>query len=115
MSRGSMTHRAIVSRDVAAGTDSWNRPAAPDYQLQGTVPCRAWSRTKRHVRDDGKEVVVEDMRALFPEDADVQIGDQLAIQNRSGKVLFQGPVSVETLTLRGANVRHREATLTRHR
>lgn len=114
--RGALIHRAIVSRNVATGTNAWNRPAAPDYQPNGEVlPCRAWSRTKRHVRDDGKEAVIEDMRAAFMPDADVQVGDQLAVRDRRGNVLFQGPVSVETLTTRGANVRHREATLTRHR
>lgn len=114
--RSSLRHRASVSRNTTAGTDAWNRPGGvPNFVLQGTVPCWAWKHAKRHVRDDGKQAVVEDMRAMFPPDADVEVGDQLAITTRRGVVLFGGPVSVETLTIRGDNIRHKAATLTRHK
>lgn len=115
MSRGAMRHRAAVERNTAVGNDSWNRPSAPNFTPLATLPCRAWSRTKKHVRDDGKEAVIEDIRALFTADADVQTGDRIStITDRRGNTIFDGPLAVQTLTGRGANVRHREVMLTRH-
>lgn len=110
-----MRHRAALERNTAVGTDAWNRPDPATFEPLATVPCRAWSRTKRVAMDDGKDAVIEDIRALFPADADIQTGDSIsAITDRRGNTLFAGPLRVQTITGRGANVRHREVMLTRH-
>lgn len=114
MARGSMIHRAAVERNTEASTDAWGRPAAPVFTALATIACRAWSKMKKQVRDDGKEVLLEDIRAIFPADADIETGDRVTVNDRLGNAVFEGPVAVQTITRRGANVRYREAMLTRH-
>ena len=63
-----MTHRAVITRNTVATTDAWNRPDPPTFTALKTIACRAWVKTKKEVRDDGKEVVVSDHRAIFPLD-----------------------------------------------
>jgi len=70
-----MTHRATIERDTSAGTDGWGRPIPPVFTTQtNAIACRAWSKSRKHVDDSGKEVLIEDIRALFPKDADIQTG-----------------------------------------
>lgn len=110
-----MTHRAVVSRDTSAGVDDWNRPVPPAFTLQpNDIPCRAWSKSRKEVRDDDKEVLIEDIRALFPKNADIQTGDRVTVNDRLGTLIFDS-LAVLTVTRRGANVRHREVVFERHK
>lgn len=109
--------RAVVERSAAQPKTPWGQPGPPQFASLGTVPCRAWSKTRREVRNDGIEAIVEDMRAVVPAQADVQSGDRLIVENRRGEVLFDGPVAVQTVTRRGASASsagHLELMLARH-
>lgn len=110
--------RALVSRMLSRPDDAWGRPAPGKFTPIATVPCRAWSRTRKEVRDDGKQVIVEDIRAQVPSGSDVQTDDQLTITNRLNATLFDGPLAVQTVTRRGSsasNPGHLELMLTRHK
>ena len=110
-----MTPRAVVSRDTSSGTDDWGRPIPPAFTVQAdSIPCRAWSKSRKEVRDDGKEVLIEDIRALFPKDADIQTGDRVTINDRLDNLVFD-ELAVQTVSRRGANVRHREVMFERHK
>lgn len=110
-----MTHRAVIQRNTEAGTDGWNRPSPPTFTTQpDPIACRAWSKTRRHVNDDGKEVLIEDIRALFPKAADIQTGDRVTINDRLGNLIFDS-LAVLTVSRHGANVRHREIVFERHK
>lgn len=110
-----MTHRAVVSRDTSDSTDDWNRPIPPTFTVQpDDIACRAWSKSRKEVRDDGKEVLIEDIRALFPKGADIQTGVRVTINDRLGAPIFDS-LAVQTVSRRGANVRHREVVFERHK
>lgn len=110
-----MTHRAVVSRDTSGGVDDWNRPVPPAFTVQANaIPCRAWSKSRKEVRDDGKEVLIEDLRALFPKDADIQTGDRVTVNDRLGNLIFDS-LAVQTVSRKGANVRHRQVVFERHK
>ena len=115
--RSNMTMRATVSRDTISTSTSWGGEEKPDFVPVGVVPCRAWSKMRRDVTDDGKSAVVEDMRAAVPVDANVEEKDQLVIRDRLGVILFGGPVAVEARARRGgpgSATSHYELMLTRH-
>lgn len=110
--------RAQVERSAPQPKNPWGQEGPPQFAPLGEVPCRAWSKTRREVRNDGVEAIVEDMRAVVPAQADVQSGDRLTVENRRGEVLFDGPVAVQTVTRRGASASsngHLELMLTRHK
>lgn len=110
--------RATVTRDVDPGADDWGNPEAGDFDEVGVVPCRAWSQSKRDASDDGKSVVIEDLRALVPVGADVQELDRLVIRDRLGQLQFGGPVLVEAVQPApgpGSRARHQELMLKRHK
>ena len=110
-----LTHRAAVERNTASGTNAWGQPAVPVFTARATLACRAWSKTRKEVRDDGLEVLIEDIRALFADGADIQTGDRISsITDRRAGVVFSGPLAVQAISRRGQNARHREAVLTRH-
>lgn len=110
-----MTHRAVIQRNTGVGTDAWNRPDAPTFTVQpDPIPCRAWSKSRKEVRDDGKEVLIEDIRALFPKNADIQTGDRVTVNDRLGNLIFDS-LAVQTVSRRGVNVRHREVMFERHK
>ncbi len=110
-----MTHRAVVQRDTSSGLDAWNRPIPPTFTTQAQpIACRAWSKTRKEVRDDGKEVLIEDIRALFPKAADIQTGDRVTINDRLGNLIFDS-LAVLTVSRKGANVRHRSVMFERHK
>ena len=109
-----MTHRAVITRNTAPNTDDWNRPDPPTFTPLATVACRAWSNTRKEVRDDGKEVVIEDIRGLFPKSADIQTGDRVTVNDRLGALIFDS-LAVQTVSRRGANVRHRKVMFERHK
>lgn len=109
--------RAQISRSIHGETDTWNRPAPPRYEQVGESPCRVWSKTSRHVRDDGKEVVVEQIKGMFPKGADVKENDRIVVDDRLSQRLFSGPLSVETVApvvARGSKVGHLAVSLARH-
>jgi hypothetical protein len=110
-----MTMRAAVERSAAQPDDPWGRPGKPSYAAVGTVACRAWSKSRREVRD-GHQVVIEDMRAIVPVDSGVSEQDRLTIRDRLGAVIFGGPVAVETVVPRGprSQTGHLELMLRRH-
>lgn len=118
--RGAMTMIAEVQRSPTQPTDGWGREEPPVLAAASTIACRAWSKSRREVRDDGKQAVVEDLRAIVPAAADVQEDDRLTIKDRLGATIFGGPVAVETITRRGqspsgsAASGHLELMLTRH-
>lgn len=119
--RSSMTMRATVSRKADGATNDWGTPGAPTFTEQTgsghPVPCRAWSKQRRDVTDEGKQIVIEDMRATTPVNADIQEGDQLVIKDRKGTVLFAGPVAVESIARSGGPgtaASHLLLMLTRH-
>ncbi len=96
--RGKMTMRALVERDTAVGVDDFGNPVKPAFTTHGTFPCWAWSRQRREQVDGDKSALIEDMRAMFPIDADVLAGDEIKqIEDRQGKVLFAGRVQIETM------------------
>lgn len=103
--------RAAVSRSPAQANDDWGRPGKPVFASAGSVPCFAWSKMRKEIRDEGKEVVIEDLRALVPIGADVTERDRLTIVDRLGATLFGGPVAVVADTRK---IGHRELMLTRH-
>ena len=109
-----MTHRAVITRNTVATTDAWNRPDPPTFTALKTIACRAWSKTRKHISDDGKETLVEDLRALFPKDADIQTGDRVTVNDRRGTLIFDS-LAVLTVSRKGANVRHREIIFERHK
>ena len=110
-----MTHRATIGRDTSSGVDDWNRPIPPTFTTQAdSIACRVWSKTRRHVDDDGKEVLIEDLRGLFPESADIQTGDRVTINDRRGRLIFDS-LAVLTVNPRGANLRHTEVLFERHK
>ena len=109
-----MTHRAVITRNTVATTDAWNRPDPPTFTALKTIACRAWSKTRKHVNDAGKETLVEDIRALFPKNADIQTGDRVTINDRLGALIFDS-LAVLTVSRKGANVRHREILFERHK
>lgn len=113
-----MTMRATVSRNTVSDPDDWNQPDVPSFDETGeVVACRAWSKMRRSISDNGKVAVIEDMRAMVPLDADVEEEDRLVIKDRRGNTLFGGPVAVETKTPAGgsgSSPDHYELALTRH-
>ncbi len=115
--RASMTMRATVSRDGSTAVNDWNRPGPPVFVEMGVVACRAYSKQRKDVDDDGKSAVVETMMALVPATADVAEDDQLVIHDRLGVLQFDGPVLVEARARRGgygSRPSHYELTLRRH-
>jgi len=110
-----LTHRAVISRDTSTGTDAWNRPVPSVFTVQPkSVPCRAWSKNRREIRDDGKMMIVEDIRAMFSMSADVQEGDRVTVNDRLGNVIFDS-LAIQSISRHGANVRHRQAMMERHK
>lgn len=115
--RSTMTMRATVSRDSTPGKTDWGRPEVIKLVEIGVVPCRAWSKVKREADDSGKSIVIEDMRAAVPVNADIQKNDRLVIRDRRGLMQFSGPVLVEAKVRRGgagSRPSHFELMLKRH-
>ncbi len=109
--RQRMTMRAIVERDTSSGTDDYGQPVKPAWTTLATVPCWAWSKQCRERVDGNKSALIEDMRALFPLDADVLAGDEIVdITDRLGTVLIAGRIQIETMQRKHD---HQEAGLER--
>jgi len=103
--RTRMTMRANVERNQTATTNPYGHGDAPTWSALATIPCRVWTRTKRQVVDEEKTVIVEEIRAIFPLDADVASGDRLAkITDRQEAVLYAGPLSIDHIERRDDHV-----------
>lgn len=97
-SRGRMTMRADVERDTASGTDPFGLPVKPIFTVLATIPCFMYSKTRREVVDGAKSAQVEDLRALFPLNADIKEGDEIAaIKDRLGVIILSGRFQVEAI------------------
>jgi hypothetical protein len=95
---GRLTMRAHVERNVAAGTDAWGQPVAPNYQPHGNpLPCFVWSPGAREIHDGDKNAQLTELRGLFALGADLNENDEIAqVTDRVGKVLwFGGRLKVE--------------------
>lgn len=109
--RRRMTMRAVIERDTATGTDDFGSPVKPLFTTLATVPCWAWSKQRRERVDGNKSALIEDLRAMFPLDADVLAGDEIVnITNRLGTVLIAGRIQIETMQRKHD---HQEAGLER--
>lgn len=96
--RRTMTMRAVIERNTATGDDDFGLPVKPDFTTLATVPCFAWSKQRRELVDGNKNVLIEDLRALFPLGADVLAGDEIVnITDRRGRVLIAGRIQIETM------------------
>ena len=94
---GRLTMRAQVERNVASGTDGWGQPLPPDFQPHGDpIACFVWSNSSRELVDSQKSALIEDLRGLFAQGADLQPGDELAsVTDRAGAVQHYGRLKVE--------------------
>ncbi|MEO9677824.1 MAG: hypothetical protein ABJG86_09740 [Nitratireductor sp.] len=96
MIAGRLTMRALVERNVAAATDAWGQPVAPDFQPHATIACFAWSKLSQELVDGDKTAMIEDIRVLFPRGADIAADDEIsAITDRSGAIIIAGRLRVE--------------------
>ncbi len=115
----SMTHRATVKRDVSSASNDWEGEEASDFVVVASgVRCRVWSKARKWINDDGKEVIMEDIRALIGRSADIEEGDRLTITNRLHVTLFDGPIVVKSKQLisgPSSQIDHYELILTRHK
>jgi hypothetical protein len=111
--RSRMTRRANLERNTTSGDDAWGQPLPPTWTpMPPPVPCWLYTTAKREIVQNQGILVVEDIRAWFPLDADVQHGDRLAmVTDRLGQTLWPGPLEILTVIRRPDHV---EALLERH-
>jgi hypothetical protein len=112
-SRSRMTRRASLERNTSSGDDPWGQPLPPTWTpLPPPLPCWVYTTAKREIVHNQGIEVVEDIRALFPREADVQHGDRVAtVTDRLGHILWPGPLEVLTVLRRPD---HLEVLLERH-
>lgn len=113
MISGRLTMRAAIERDTATAKDAWGNPVEPIFASTGDpLPCFVWSISARQVMDGGKTAEIENLRAMFALNADVQPGDEIAqVTDRRGTVLLPGRLRVEAPVQRKHS--HLEAGLRR--
>jgi len=100
--RSLMTQRATVERDQTTTSDPWGQSDASSYAAHATIPCRVWSSSRKVAVDVDRTATIEEIRAIFPADADVIEADRIAaITDRRDRVVFSGPLSIETIRLKG--------------
>lgn len=96
MISGRLTMRALVERNVAAGSDPHGNPVAPVFAPLATLPCFVWSTASRELVGDERTAMIEDMRALFALGADIDEGDEIArVTDRRGAEIIPGRLRVE--------------------
>ncbi|MDZ4307559.1 hypothetical protein [Allopontixanthobacter sp.] len=97
MIAGRLTHRAALERNVAVGADDWGQPLAADFQSTGDpLACFVWSNTSRELVDGAKTALIEDLRGLFAQGADIREGDEIAsVTDRAGTTIISGRLKVE--------------------
>lgn len=111
--RGLMRHRAVVLRDVNAGVDTFGHPLPPEWlQISDPVPCYAWSRSSREAVDDRRTAIVQDVRVMLPDSADVTASDRIEnVTDRLGRVLHDGPFRIDAIERRAGQ--HKTCMVTR--
>ena len=93
---GRLTMIALLERNTALASDTWNNPVAATFAPLAALPCFAWSQTAREIQDGGKLARIEDLRVMFALEADVRGDDEIsAITDRQGAVLIAGRLRVE--------------------
>ncbi len=94
-----MTMRMVIERNTTeTGKDDYNNPLPPVWSPWATVPCYAWSRTRKELADGNKTVVIEDLLALVPVATDITESDRVAhIHDRLERTLFAGPLDIEAV------------------
>lgn len=108
-----MTHRAIIERNAEAGTDPDGHPLPSIWEPYLTLPCRAYTKMRKEVIDGDKTAMIEDIKALFPLEANEDLSEDYRIAkitDRLGAVLFAGPLDILTVQRRS---NHLEASLDR--
>lgn len=112
MSRVRMTQRADIERDTATGENAYGHDPAPVWTVHvSNAPCWVWSRQRRETVDGRKTVIIEDLRAMVPVDADIKTGDRFAsVKDRRGQEVLAGPLTIETLQYKRLHI---EAALER--
>lgn len=113
-----MRMRAAISRGSVETPDSYGltNPRIKDMRpIADNVPCYIWiEQFKDFV--DGKSVTVERMKGYFRKTADIKRLDVITqVTNRNGDVLYEGPISVDSLAPKsqGAVISHMQAELRR--
>lgn len=119
--RGAMKMRATVERSAAQPANPWGQPGVPVYTERGEIPCYVWSTSRREVRTDGTEAVIEDLRAIVPANLAKTVSplerDRLTIRDRRGNPIFDGPIAVKAVAAKAAasgNGKILELILERH-
>ncbi len=93
-----MTMRMVIERNTETGKDDYNNPLPPVWSAWETVPCYAWSQSRKELVDGDKTVVIEDLRALIPVSTDLTESDRVArIEDRLERTLFSGPLDIEAV------------------
>ncbi len=109
MSRGRLTMRADLERNTEAAKDDYGHPATPVFSVIGRIATWVYSKARREITDGDKLTVVEDVRAMFSQNADVQQGDEISnIRDRLGQIIMAGRYRIETIQRKR---RHQEAGL----
>ena len=105
LARMQMTMRALVERNGTATSDAYGHPDVPVFATLATVPCRAWSPSRREVNDTKKFALVEEIRCAMPLDADVTEDDRIAsIQDRLGVTIWDGPLRIDAIQQKHTHV-----------
>ncbi len=103
-----MTHRAFMERNSTATTDAYGHPNAPSFSAQATIPCRAYTKTRREQVDGDKYALTEEMRCMMPIGTDVTEDDRLSsIKDRLGVVIWAGPLRIDTIQHRHTHIEAR--------
>jgi hypothetical protein len=99
--RSLMIRRAVIERNTNTAVDAYGQRGIPTWEVQGIVPCYAWSVANRvSVAGVGVQTV-EDLRAILPTSVDVHEGDRLAaVTDRRGVIVLGGPLLIETVQRR---------------
>ena len=101
--------RADVERNTESATDDYGHPATPVFSVIGKFPTWVYSKARREITDGDKLTVVEDVKALFSQNADVRQGDEISnIRDRLGQIIMDGRYRIETIQRKR---RHQEANL----
>lgn len=113
-----MTMRATVKRSSGSADGYGAKAVDQDWQIVGdALPCLVLVSSRRLTLDGGL-VVVEDIRGVFRESADVKVGDRIdELTDRRGRAVLEGILYFDTVTEKstGGVATHKEASLRRHR
>ena len=101
--------RADLERDTEQATDDYGHPAKPIFSVIGRIPTWVYSKARREITEGDKLTVVEGVKALFSQNADVRQGDEISnIRDRLGQIIMEGRYRIETIQRKR---RHQEAHL----